>query len=189
MIGMKIPLSPKAAVRRGVTLACIGTTAVFSSSVLGADQAGSLAIVAFSPVFQIMFFGGSVVLLLGAGVVLYVDRARPGAAADGADLSARLRERVEAVNAAFGEAAALMEDLRRDLAAQQAARQALVAETEQQRRLLAVDREQAERVRELLIEANLLERRRNRREQLLFFILGVIVSIPAGILVNLISSN
>ncbi|MEU7895181.1 hypothetical protein AB0B45_20260 [Nonomuraea sp. NPDC049152] len=49
------------------------------------------------------------------------------------DPSERLRHRIASVNTAFSEAAALLDDLRRDLEAQQAARAAIKAERRRRR--------------------------------------------------------
>ncbi|MFF4419134.1 hypothetical protein ACFYY8_41940 [Streptosporangium sp. NPDC001559] len=102
-----------------------------------------------------------------------------------------LRRRVEAVNTAFTEAASLMDDLRRDLAAQQAAREELFAQAEEQQRLLAIDQEQAEKIRQILVGETQATIRAERRQQWLFFVLGfaasALASIPIGIWVNSIS--
>ncbi|MBG0826144.1 hypothetical protein HS048_36370 [Planomonospora sp. ID91781] len=107
-------------------------------------------------------------------------------AATGQDLSERLRERAKAVNAAFTEAARLMEDLQRDLAAQQAAREALLAQTEEQQRLLEVNEEQAEKIRQILVGETKATIHAERRQQWLFFALGVFASIPIGVAINLL---
>jgi hypothetical protein len=97
-----------------------------------------------------------------------------------------LRDRISQVDAAFTEAASLMDDLRRDLEVQQATRDALVAQAEEQQRLLEVDQEQAERIRQILVGETKATIRAERRQQWMFFALGVATSIPIGIMINLL---
>ncbi|MER7363302.1 hypothetical protein [Nonomuraea wenchangensis] len=101
------------------------------------------------------------------------------------DPAERLKRRVIAINATFSEAATLMSDLQRDLAAQQAAREVLVAQAEEQQRLLEVNEEQAEKIRQILIGETKATIRAERRQQWMFFALGVVVSIPIGVMINL----
>ncbi|MFD1940516.1 hypothetical protein ACFSKW_54575 [Nonomuraea mangrovi] len=107
------------------------------------------------------------------------------------DPGIRLRRRVDRVNAAFAEAVTLMDELDRDLKAQQAAREMLISEAERQQRLLNLNREQAEQIRKILLGETEATIRADRRQQWLFFVLGVLVSaatsIPIGIWVNSIS--
>ncbi|WP_440100046.1 hypothetical protein [Streptosporangium sp. H16] len=98
-----------------------------------------------------------------------------------------LRRRVERVNEAFVEAATLMADLQRDLAAQQAAREELIAKADEQQRLLAVDQEQAENIRQILLGETKATIRAERRREMLFLGAGMLMSIPIGVLVNYIS--
>ncbi|WP_433355567.1 hypothetical protein ACQP25_17085 [Microtetraspora malaysiensis] len=102
------------------------------------------------------------------------------------DPGQNLSRRVERVNTAFAEATSLMDDLRRDLEVQKAARQALLAEAEDQQRLLEVNEEQAEKIRQILIGETKKTIRAERRQQWLFFALGVLVSIPVGVAINLL---
>ncbi|MER7506094.1 hypothetical protein AB0L05_30480 [Nonomuraea pusilla] len=97
-----------------------------------------------------------------------------------------LRDRITRINDAFAEAASLMEDLRRDLEAQQAARETLVAQAEEQQRLLEVNEEQAEKIRQILVGETKATIRAERRQQWMFFTLGVLVSIPIGVAINLL---
>ncbi|MEV6154938.1 hypothetical protein AB0L53_31815 [Nonomuraea sp. NPDC052129] len=97
-----------------------------------------------------------------------------------------LRHRLIQVNTAFAEAARLMDDLRRDLEAQQAAREALISQAEEQQRLLAIDQEQAEKIRQILVGETKATIRAERRQQWMFFALGVAMSIPIGVLINLL---
>ncbi|MEV4016365.1 hypothetical protein AB0J35_38290 [Nonomuraea angiospora] len=97
-----------------------------------------------------------------------------------------LRDRVTRVNAAFAEATALMDELRRDLDAQQAARDALLAQAEEQQRLLEIDKEQAEKIRQILIGETKTTIRAERRQQWMFFALGVAASIPIGVAINML---
>lgn len=97
-----------------------------------------------------------------------------------------LRRRIKRVNVAFTEATALMDDLQRDLAAQQAAREELLSQGEEQQRLLAVDQEQAEKIRHILVGETKATIRAERRQQWLFFALGATISIPIGVAINLL---
>lgn len=103
-----------------------------------------------------------------------------------ADPGERLRNRIAAVNDAFAEAVTLLDDLRRDLASQQAARAALEAQSEEQQRLLAIDEEQAGKIRKIIVGETKETIRAERRQQWMFFALGVAVSIPIGIMINLL---
>ncbi|WP_182887119.1 hypothetical protein [Microbispora sp. H10885] len=113
------------------------------------------------------------------------DRRRLDAAAD--EPGKRLNDRIRAVSDAFTEAATLMNELQRDLKAQQAARETLLTEAQRQQKLLEVDKEQAEKIREILIGETKATIRAERRQQLLFFALGLVASVPIGVLVNWIS--
>ncbi|MEQ4722552.1 hypothetical protein [Nonomuraea sp. B19D2] len=98
----------------------------------------------------------------------------------------RLRTRIEAVNKAFTEAATLMDELQRDLTAQEAARRQLVAEAEHQQHLIGMNREEAEAVRRLILGETRADIARQRRDQWVFFMLGAVVSIPIGVVINLL---
>ncbi|MFI7134391.1 hypothetical protein ACIBQ1_52600 [Nonomuraea sp. NPDC050153] len=97
-----------------------------------------------------------------------------------------LGRRVERVNAAFAEAASLMDDLRRDLEAQKAAREALLTEAEKQQSLLEVNEDQAEKIRQILVGETKATIRAERRQQWMFFGLGVAASIPIGVMINIL---
>ncbi|MFB4284874.1 hypothetical protein ACBJ59_57070 [Nonomuraea sp. MTCD27] len=103
------------------------------------------------------------------------------------DPGERLQTRIRAVNDAFAEAATLMDELRRDLEAQQTAREALLAEAERQQRLLEIDKEQAEKIRQILVGETKATIRAERRQQWMFFALGISMSVPIGVFVNWIS--
>ncbi|MEV0821927.1 hypothetical protein [Nonomuraea rubra] len=98
----------------------------------------------------------------------------------------RLHHRIAEVNAAFANAAALMDELQRDLAAQQATREALIAQTEEQQRLLEIDEGQAEKIRTILVGETKATIQAERRQQWMFFTFGVIASIPIGVAINLL---
>ncbi|MEU6778577.1 hypothetical protein ABZ912_05190 [Nonomuraea angiospora] len=98
----------------------------------------------------------------------------------------RLRQRAQVVTEAVSEAAKLMDELRRDLEAQQAAREALVAQAEEQQRLLEINQEQAEKIRHILIGETKATIRAEQRQQWMFFALGVVVSIPIGVMINIL---
>ncbi|MEV1168588.1 hypothetical protein [Nonomuraea sp. NPDC049784] len=100
--------------------------------------------------------------------------------------SEALQRRIELVNKAFAEAATLMADLQRDLASQQAARERLIAQAEEQQRLLEIDEDQAEKIRTILVGETQATIRAERRQQWMFFGLGILVSIPIGVAINLL---
>ncbi|WP_336214785.1 hypothetical protein [Nonomuraea sp. LPB2021202275-12-8] len=102
-----------------------------------------------------------------------------------ADPQMLLRERVHEVITAFAAATTLMDDLRRDLEAQQAAREALITQAEEQQRLLEVNQEQAEKIRQILVGETKASIREERRQQWMFFGLGALVSIPIGVMINI----
>ncbi|MFI6290434.1 hypothetical protein ACIBEJ_02560 [Nonomuraea sp. NPDC050790] len=103
------------------------------------------------------------------------------------DPGERLRTRIKAVNDAFTEAAILMDELRRDLEAQQTVREALLAEADSQQKLLEIDKEQAEKIRQILVGETKATVRAERRHQWMFFVLGISMSVPIGVFVNWIS--
>ncbi|MEU8195260.1 hypothetical protein AB0C10_15915 [Microbispora amethystogenes] len=102
------------------------------------------------------------------------------------DPGERIRRRIRRVNQAFTEAATLMDELRRDLEAQQTAREALIAEAERQQKLLAISQADAEKIREILVGETKATIRAERRQQWMFFALGVLASIPIGVAINLL---
>ncbi|MBF8192086.1 hypothetical protein ITP53_41690 [Nonomuraea sp. K274] len=79
-----------------------------------------------------------------------------------------------------------MDDLRRDLEAQQVAREALITQAEEQQRLLEANEEQAERIRQILVGKTKATIRAERRQQWMFFALGMAMSIPIGVVINLL---
>ncbi|TLP66534.1 hypothetical protein [Microbispora triticiradicis] len=131
-------------------------------------------------------------ILAGAGVAIYTMldyRKRVRAAKE--DPVERLRRRISRVNDAFAKATTLMDELRRDLEAQQATREALLAEAERQQQLLAINEEEAEKIRQILTNETKETIRAERRREWLFFLLGfaasAAASVPIGIWVNHIS--
>ncbi|MFI9848493.1 hypothetical protein ACIHFD_66625 [Nonomuraea sp. NPDC051941] len=96
------------------------------------------------------------------------------------------RERIAEMNKAFVAATTLMDDLQREVAAQQAALRELTRQAEEQQRLRDIDPDQAERIRQILVGETKATIRAERRQQWLFFILGVLVSIPIGVMINLL---
>jgi hypothetical protein len=97
-----------------------------------------------------------------------------------------LKPRVEAVSAAFAEASQLMAELQHDLELQQAAHQILAEAVDEHQNFLEVNQEQAQKIREIVLSDIHASRRGDRRQQWLFFILGVAASIPIGIAINVI---
>ncbi|MEV0313547.1 hypothetical protein [Nonomuraea fuscirosea] len=96
-----------------------------------------------------------------------------------------LRRRVERVNRAVAAAASEMQELQRDLEAQQAASAALLSQAEEQQRLLEINQEQAEKIRHILVGETKATLRAEGRKQWMFFGLGVLVSIPIGVMINI----
>ncbi|MGV9383354.1 hypothetical protein ACWDRB_46595 [Nonomuraea sp. NPDC003707] len=97
-----------------------------------------------------------------------------------------LKPRVEAVTAAFAEASQLMAELQHDLELQQAAHQILAEAVDEHQNFLDVNHEQAQKIREIVLSDIHANRRGDRRQQWLFFILGVAVSIPIGVVINVL---
>ncbi|MEU4407294.1 hypothetical protein AB0F88_22455 [Streptosporangium sp. NPDC023963] len=156
---------------------------------LATATVGVTAVVHFALFAEVLSWALPTVGVLSAGVVLMlaVDVARgrrQRLAQAEEDPGEALRRRVERVNEAFVEAAALMADLQRDLAAQQAAREELIAQAEEQQQLLTVDQEQAKNIRLLLIEGAKEANRAERGQQWMFFLLGTLVSVPIGVAIN-----
>ncbi|MFC5946466.1 hypothetical protein, partial [Micromonospora harpali] len=102
------------------------------------------------------------------------------------DPGKRLRLRISRINQAFAEAASLMDELQHDLEAQQAAREMLLAEAQRQQKLLEFNEGQAEKIRQILVGETEEVIRTERRQQWLFFTLGVLISIPIGVAINLL---
>ncbi|MEU7911343.1 hypothetical protein [Microbispora bryophytorum] len=103
------------------------------------------------------------------------------------DPVAQIHARIGTVNFAFAEAARLMQELQFELARQQAALQQVVERAEEHRLLLEVQPETAENVRKILLMGKERDLIRQRRRDVLFLLYGAALSIPIGILVNLIS--
>ncbi|TMR88609.1 hypothetical protein [Nonomuraea basaltis] len=139
------------------------------------------------PLWVLIVLGG---LSLGMVVFVVVRSARRTTsrieAADVMDPGDLLRERIRQVNKAFTEAAKLMDDLRRELEAQQTAREGLIAQAEEQQRLLAIDQAQAENIRQILVGETKATIQEERRQQWKFFALGIAASIPIGVLINVL---
>ncbi|WP_431929031.1 hypothetical protein [Nonomuraea jabiensis] len=104
----------------------------------------------------------------------------------GQDPSDRLRARIEQVGEAFGSAVTLMDELQRDITSQEAAHRQLVEQASHQRALIGMDREEAEAVRGLILGATKEDHVRQKRQQWMFFALGVLMSIPIGVAINLL---
>ncbi|GAA4906741.1 hypothetical protein LX16_3313 [Stackebrandtia albiflava] len=103
-------------------------------------------------------------------------------------IDVRLQEALDEVKSSMGYASELMAELQREMDAQTAARDALVAQAEENRRLAEIDREQAERIRGILFAETKAEARRRKRAQWAFFLAGVLISIPVGIAINLLTN-
>lgn len=99
-----------------------------------------------------------------------------------------MRRRITAVNdafrqanRAFREAGTLADELRADIAAQQAAHEQLVREAEHQRTLINMDREEAEAVQALILGDTKSDRRRQRTREWAFFLVGLLLAVPLNI--------
>ncbi|MGW5160938.1 hypothetical protein ACWEPN_36190 [Nonomuraea wenchangensis] len=80
-----------------------------------------------------------------------------------------------------------MDELERAVLAQQVAGEALITKAEVHGNLLAIDQEQAEKIRKILVGETKATIQTERRQQWMFFAAGLLLSIPIGVLVNLIS--
>ncbi|MFG1709210.1 hypothetical protein ACFLIM_39070 [Nonomuraea sp. M3C6] len=103
------------------------------------------------------------------------------------DPAAAIQQRIEAVNKAFAEASDLMTDLQRDLAAQQAARKALLEQARDQQDLLELNQEQAEKIQRILERGSRRSERTQRHRERWIFLWGLLLSIPIGVGVNYLS--
>lgn len=163
----------------------------------------ALGVTAFSWTFAVataaLLFGnepptlGWASILAGLGAVGYfslsvsivLSRAEARAEADAySDPVRRLRSKAEAVENAFAEAERVMVELRGEMAAQRAAYEKAVADTEEEQKKLIITREQAEVIGEVLFAASRESDRRNLKRDIVIFLLGLITSTIAGILVN-----
>ncbi|MBB4941233.1 uncharacterized membrane-anchored protein YhcB (DUF1043 family) [Streptosporangium album] len=168
----------------GLAIVCFAATGVFSGiRLLGEHQ-------------WIPEWVGGLLLALALGAIgvairfLWRRQARRLAIAE-EDPGQRLRHRIQSVNSAFAEATTLMDELRRDLEAQQAARETLLVEAEQQQRLLEINTEEAEKIRQILVGETKATIRAERRREWMFFLFGFLASaaasVPIGLWVNHIS--
>lgn len=128
----------------------------------------------------------------GTTGLLYATRSR-GKPSVAIDPGEQLRRRIKAVdeafkqaNVAFIEAGNLADELRRELAAQQAAHQQLTEEAERQRVLINMDRQEAEAVQALILGNTEADRRRQRIREWTFFLAGLLLAIPLNIVSDLI---
>jgi hypothetical protein len=128
------------------------------------------------------------ITVLNVRAALYHERLRYKEALEDAarDPSDRLRGRIEEVGDAFASAVMLMDELQRELTSQEAAHRQLVEQANHQRTLVGMDREEAEAVQALILGATKEDHARQKRQQWLFFALGVLMSVPIGIAINLL---
>jgi hypothetical protein len=159
------------------------STGACASVLSGALILQSFALVVMASIIALLMFATFVLVMIRARKQLF-----PGADEDPGE---RLQRRIEAVDTAFAEAASLMDDLRRDLEAQHAARDALLEQADEQQQLIELNREQAEKIRKILVGETKATIRAERRREWLFFLLGFLASaaasVPIGIWVNHIS--
>lgn len=127
-------------------------------------------------------------------VIEWRKRAREHSApTDAPDQGELLQLRVQRVsnafdnaNNAFAEATTLMEELRQELATQEAAHRQLVAEAEHQRTLINMDRAEAEAVQAIILSHTQTDARRQRVREWTFFGAGLLLAVPINILSDLI---
>ncbi|MER7439998.1 hypothetical protein [Micromonospora avicenniae] len=110
-----------------------------------------------------------------------------------ADPQVLLGKRIARLNAALADSAELLTDLQSQLRIQEAARTKIMADIAKNEQIAQLHREQADAVaslvREVTDHAHTKLNRQTRREQLLFFMAGLLVSVPIGILVNFATSR
>ncbi|OPG12524.1 hypothetical protein [Microbispora sp. GKU 823] len=131
------------------------------------------------------FLANGVLVLIVAVFTARPDRQRMRSARE--NPGERLSRRIERVNSAFTEAAALMDELRRDLEAQQDARDALLAEGQRQQELLSINKEEAERIDKYLTRRDRDKERKSLYQQVGFFVAGLLASVPLNLLSNWLS--
>ncbi|MFI6485185.1 hypothetical protein ACIBH1_45255 [Nonomuraea sp. NPDC050663] len=102
----------------------------------------------------------------------------------------RLRDLSSKITTSLQQTAELMDELTRELHAQQVANEELARRSAEQQRMLEVNQEQAEKIQALMagaaqtvIDANVAA---GKRQQWTFFAFGVLVSIPIGVAINLL---
>ncbi|NUT39871.1 MAG: hypothetical protein HOV86_07740 [Thermoactinospora sp.] len=101
------------------------------------------------------------------------------------DLQWAMRERMNEVRKAIDRSSEVLHDLRLYMDEQQHAADVLLKRAERQRRLLEVDEDQAQAIRQILIEESVQNVRSGRRREWMFFVLGMAASIPIGVMINL----
>ncbi|MEU6743743.1 hypothetical protein [Streptosporangium sandarakinum] len=143
-------------------------------------------------------FGNGTYLLIASGGCLWLALIVDRVAAAGeyyyrmvkpspTDMVGQIKLRMNRVDGAFDEAVSLMADLQRELQAAEAARRQVMADAKRQQELAKVDEATAKLIQEILLADAKKAARVQRKQQLLYFAAGVLVSIPVGIMVNLIS--
>ncbi|MGV9308743.1 MULTISPECIES: hypothetical protein [unclassified Nonomuraea] len=80
----------------------------------------------------------------------------------------------------------MMDELRRDVQAQQEARDLPVRQAEEQQRLLEADAEQAEKIRQILLGETRKSIKAERRRQWGYILAGAVWSVPVGVAINLV---
>lgn len=134
----------------------------------------------------------ALVLTAPAVTVLIVDawqsRKRRRTAVEQAERSPaeRLRELNAQVAASMQNTASLLERLSRELEDQKAAAEATIAEGEERARWLEINREEAEKVRQLIVGETKETLRAQRRRDWMLLGAGALLSIPIGVLINLL---
>lgn len=132
-----------------------------------------------------MFIGlGLVPVIVGLMVGGVHQRQREDIAA-AQDPKVRLRERTQAVNVALEEAMRLMDELKQDVERQLAARDVLLTQVDEHQKMLELDKDQADKIARILLGETKATIRAERKPQWVFFALGIIASIPVGVVINL----
>jgi hypothetical protein len=142
-----------------------------------------------APLSSVLY--GVVALVAGASITLWkVQLRRALDLTEREDPGETLRRRIDEVDRAFRDATsafrratALVDDLRNELAVQQAARDEAIAQAEEHRRVLEIEPDRAEQIRAILGRVGEKRERKGRRLNVVFLLLGI----PMGILVNLVT--
>lgn len=104
------------------------------------------------------------------------------------ELLGNLQEQVRRIEAVFAETVALMDRLQYRLQAERAALEATADAAAEQRQLLDLNWEQAARIQYFITKEARVRELSQSRQSLLYFVTGVLVSIPVGIVINLLTN-
>ncbi|NRQ34490.1 hypothetical protein HII36_21945 [Nonomuraea sp. NN258] len=101
------------------------------------------------------------------------------------DAGQALEDRIKRASESLIETTKLMTDLQQEFATQQAALKQIKEEAEEQKLLRDIDPETAERMRRISVGETKATIRSERRTQWLFLGLGILMSIPIGVAINI----